>query len=1798
MPCCQPVSKQSQPAPRSQYRLALPLLIALSIGVAAPAYLPNEAHAQFRTRVVAYSGQPAPGTAGASFSSTQPLRPLGISDTGKLVFEAFLEGGDTQAGLNDRGLWIQENKAVRLLARMGAPVADKPGFSISSFGDPFQDLAGKVFVDLAGTVGFIAELSDGVTTQDAFFVEENNVLVLKITQGMAAPDSLELSSVNLDVLAFNQGRVLLIGRLAGPGVHNGNVVALMSYDPGVDPNMLTFIARQGDVMPGVAGGFIFDGSGFVFNRTNPLGPGGDTIIRMEGDDPASRKRIRVLYRWSGGQLTPIASSDGTQPVFANARLNSSQQGAFHGFVAFPNPKAIWHEGEKASPVVTKGDAADGALGQTFEFFNAFGLFDDGRLVTHAQLSNNAEGIWMEDDIGALRSVVQVGDQAPGVGPGMEFFRVNNMTTNHTGQVAFFDLAFNPTTFEDTSGLWAGDLSGLALVIARGAAIALAAGDTRTVEDPFVGLNLLGGSRTGADGHPTAFSGEGELLFSVRFTNNGGTAILVASKGLVVNSVGNDPDTNPGDGVCDTGNTVNRPSGNEPECTLLAAILEANSLDGKDQITFDIEGNGPHVIRTPSPFPDISEAVVITGPASIGKRGSVGGVPSIVLDGSAAGAAANGLIISFAGRQSEIRNLAIVGFSGHGIFLDGSTENIIAGCYIGTQNGMQASPNRGDGIRIFDGFSNVVGGKGAGEGNVISGNVGNGVTISAAAGTLNAVVGNYIGVNNDGSSDIGNGGDGVRITDSAKNNTVSGNLISGNAENGVALVGTGAGTTASNSIIENKIGTNEKGSAAIPNLKNGVLVDASSTNDIGQVSETGTRKGNVISGNTGNGIEVRGRSSGATVIVANRIGVTAEGTAILGNARHGISVVNAPRARIGGMITTNPGEERGNQISGNDSSGVKIAGFDAEDVTIEGNAIGGSPDGETALPNKGNGIWVDNGQKVFIGNQGKTSRNLIIHNGGAGVGVTGETTRGVTIRFNEIHSNGGIPIDLGNDGRTGNDLGALLIGGDRDSGPNSLVNFPAAVVVDSLLGVPDPAVMGWLDSDVPRSLTIDVYATEAPDTTGSGGSHVHIGEVKPDSLGVFRLILSEPPPYPFLSATTTDTNGSTSEYSPVCGDPDGDGLVDSDGDGLCDTWEDEGLDYNGDGKKDLMLHTSPYNTNPLRKDVIVEYDWMQGGGRNFKPTDYPFELIAEAFLKSPVPNPDGTTGIASHFIESEPVRFEMVIRWSGASPGGFPTFMDYKWGRPVEPCGVGATDAHFGSPEDRRSDNCAAILGAKRLATRYMLLGYAYLEGIGSGGIAELPGNDFFIALGSWSRKGIHGMSGLGPGVPFGQALGVVQAGTIMHELGHTLGLRHGGGDDINCKPNYPSIMSYALQLGHVVPNRVLDYSADLMDSLDEASLQEGIGLDGPPNRTVVYNQTTLLGVTEKLVTVKANVSSIDWDGTPATTNVSGDINFLGFGCGFDVDTNMDLIPDAPGLLILDGFDDWSHLIYSFRTARAFASGVTSSQLISEPTEDDLFDAALSFDFDGDGFVNALDNCPSLPNPDQLDSDGDGVGDVCEGPAADLRMALSGPSEGVAGDDLDMHVVVTNDGPSQAELLTLELSLDAGLIFQTTNSETWSCTGDDTLVTCNLSLLASSDSASVDITVQPTGLGSLTVFSLVSSFAADPDTLNNVSEVVVEVNTSVGIEDEMPLPDDFMLYPSYPNPFTRTTTIPFDVKETTRVVLTVFDLLGRRVATLVDRYYPAGRHRATFDAGRLGSGVYVYAIRMGDYEQVRKMVLVR
>ncbi len=115
-------------------------------------------------------------------------------------------------------------------------------------------------------------------------------------------------------------------------------------------------------------------------------------------------------------------------------------------------------------------------------------------------------------------------------------------------------------------------------------------------------------------------------------------------------------------------------------------------------------------------------------------------------------------------------------------------------------------------------------------------------------------------------------------------------------------------------------------------------------------------------------------------------------------------------------------------------------------------------------------------------------------------------------------------------------------------------------------------------------------------------------------------------------------------------------------------------------------------------------------------------------------------------------------------------------------------------------------------------------------------------------------------------------------------------------------------------------------------------------------------------------------------------------------------------------------------------------------------------------------------------------------------------------------------------------------------------------------------------------------------AFEPDaTLGTPAEPLALRATTETAED---LPTVFALAPAYPNPFNPATSLRYDLPQPEHVRLEVYDVIGRRVATLVDARQKAGRYEVHFDARHLASGVYVYRLRAGDFVQTRKMVLLK
>jgi hypothetical protein len=106
-------------------------------------------------------------------------------------------------------------------------------------------------------------------------------------------------------------------------------------------------------------------------------------------------------------------------------------------------------------------------------------------------------------------------------------------------------------------------------------------------------------------------------------------------------------------------------------------------------------------------------------------------------------------------------------------------------------------------------------------------------------------------------------------------------------------------------------------------------------------------------------------------------------------------------------------------------------------------------------------------------------------------------------------------------------------------------------------------------------------------------------------------------------------------------------------------------------------------------------------------------------------------------------------------------------------------------------------------------------------------------------------------------------------------------------------------------------------------------------------------------------------------------------------------------------------------------------------------------------------------------------------------------------------------------------------------------------------------------------------------------------ILLDCDTSAFEPDENPsIVSEYRLYQNYPNPFNPQTTINYDVKLYGHVTIKVFNLLGQEVETMVNTWQDMGNYNVTFNASGLASGVYFYQIKVNDFSDIKKMVLLQ
>ena len=577
---------------------------------------------------------------------------------------------------------------------------------------------------------------------------------------------------------------------------------------------------------------------------------------------------------------------------------------------------------------------------------------------------------------------------------------------------------------------------------------------------------------------------------------------------------------------------------DPQCTLRAAIEEANAFAGADNITFSMpatesgHSGGIWTITPGSGLPAITDTVTLdastqtgysttpvveidgtsTGAGTVGFRLSATDVtirgfainrfPSdgieveatgsgAVIVGNHIGLDATGLLdrgngdlgihllsgSTIGGTTAADRNV-ISGNNG-GIFVDGSDGNTVIGNYIGTDvTGNAAIPNAGDGIYVANGADNNTFGQ-PGAGNVLSGNGVDGVEIDHVS-TGNVIQSNTIGLGADGSTVVANGRYGVVLYDGVNNTSIGGpgagegNVISGNLGAAVVIDGNSNAATAANAISGNLIGTDSTGTADRGNGTYGVHLFAGAVNTT--IGGTVAGAGNTISGNGSHGVFVEDAGTAGTLIEGNLIGLTQAGDAPLGNTGNGVEIDwEVPNQTIGGSVAG-----AGNVISGNLNG---IFSLWANDMTIEGNIVGLDVTGTVDLGNTAAGIRVG-GDNVVIGGTTAGARNVVSGNGNAGIMLDSATS--AVLRGNYIGTDVTGLLDRGNSSNgihvsgSGNQIGGSaagagnVISGNTNDGIQTSGSSPGTIIEGNTIGLGSDG-----STPVPNSYRgVSIYGTGA------------------------------------------------------------------------------------------------------------------------------------------------------------------------------------------------------------------------------------------------------------------------------------------------------------------------------------------------------------------------------------------------------------------------------------------------------------------------------------------------------------------------------------------------------------------------------------------------------------------------------------------------------------------------------------------------------------------------------------------------
>jgi Peptidase M66 len=318
---------------------------------------------------------------------------------------------------------------------------------------------------------------------------------------------------------------------------------------------------------------------------------------------------------------------------------------------------------------------------------------------------------------------------------------------------------------------------------------------------------------------------------------------------------------------------------------------------------------------------------------------------------------------------------------------------------------------------------------------------------------------------------------------------------------------------------------------------------------------------------------------------------------------------------------------------------------------------------------------------------------------------------------------------------------------------------------------------------------------------------------------------------------------------------------STGDGIPDDWKLNGVTLDpGDGSGPQFIDLPAMGATVGKPDLFVHLDWMADKKHSHAPSSAAIKTVVDAFAAAPYISRNGSIGINLH-VDAGP---NSVMNFStGAKWGGFSRAASV--GHVVQ---LGTTNLDSSgninydwTEFDKLKNRVGGFFKSGRTRVFRYAVSCHQIGSVGNSGVARsIPGADFIVSLGTFT--GITDTN---------------YSGTFMHELGHTLGLGHGGGDGVNNKPNYVSVMNYLWQFTGVTRSgaTLIDFSDAALAILTESALNETTGL-GPGSSGVTISHW-VPGVAPNpgaFVQLADASQPIDWDGDGLTTktNVGGDVN--------------------------------------------------------------------------------------------------------------------------------------------------------------------------------------------------------------------------------------------------------------------------------------------------------------------------------------